>query len=76
VRSEDASAHSFCCLRQPIDPDSGGFDKCFYQYKETETAYTDDDCAYASNEIAINRNAPVVYLLNALEALSGKLLNQ
>ncbi|MDB5232283.1 MAG: cellulase [Chitinophagaceae bacterium] len=50
-------------------PNPGMQDKCFYKYKETETAYTDDDCAYASNEIAINWNAPAVYLLNAIEAL-------
>jgi endoglucanase len=33
-------------------------------------AYTDDDCSYASNEIAINWNAPAVYLFNALEKFS------
>jgi len=44
-------------------------DKCTYQFTEPETAYTDSDCSYASNEIAINWNAPVVYLLNAIEAL-------
>ncbi len=44
-------------------------DKCTYQFTEPETAYTDDDCSYASNEIAINWNAPVVYFLNAIEAL-------
>jgi endoglucanase len=33
----------------------------------------DDDCSYASNEIAINWNAPMVYLLNGLEFLfAGK----
>ena len=44
-------------------------DKCTYKFTEPETAYTDNDCSYASNEIAINWNAPVVYLLNAIEAL-------
>ncbi|MHA6247462.1 glycoside hydrolase family 9 protein [Pontibacter sp. CAU 1760] len=34
--------------------------------------YTDDDCSYASNEIAINWNAPFVYLVGALEALQSK----
>ena len=29
----------------------------------------DDVCAYASNEVAINWNAPLVYLGAALEAL-------
>ncbi|MEJ7739394.1 MAG: glycoside hydrolase family 9 protein [Chitinophagaceae bacterium] len=44
-------------------------DKCKYEFTEPETAYTDLDCSYASNEIAINWNAPVVYLANAIEAL-------
>ncbi len=44
-------------------------DKCAYLYFEPETAYADSDCAYASNEIAINWNAPLVYLSNAIEAL-------
>ena len=34
-----------------------------------ETAYLDSDRAYASNEIAINWNAPLVYLAGAVEAL-------
>jgi endoglucanase len=46
-------------------------DQCNYAFTETETAYTDDDCSYASNEIAINWNAPAVYLFNALEALKS-----
>jgi endoglucanase len=32
----------------------------------------DDVCSYASNEIAINWNAPFVYLAGALEALQLK----
>lgn len=50
-------------------PNKGMQDKCHYEFIETETAYADNDCAYASNEIAINWNAPLVYLTNALEAL-------
>ncbi len=50
-------------------PNPGRQDKCFYPYTEPETAYVDSDCAYASNEIAINWNAPLVYLANAIEAL-------
>jgi hypothetical protein len=34
-----------------------------------ETAYLDSDKAYASNEIAINWNAPLVYLAGAVEVL-------
>ncbi|WP_323521665.1 glycoside hydrolase family 9 protein [Mucilaginibacter sp. 10B2] len=34
-----------------------------------DEAYVDDDRAYAVNEVAINWNAPVAYLANAIEAL-------
>ena len=47
-------------------------DGCTYAHTERETAYTDDDCSYASNEIAINWNAPAAFLFNALEALLRK----
>ncbi len=50
-------------------PNPGRQDKCFYANTEIETSYTDDDCAYASNEIAINWNAPLVYVTNAINAL-------
>jgi endoglucanase len=53
-------------------PNPGMQDKCHYSFNEPETAYTDDVCAYACNEIAINWNAPAVYLFNAIEALSKK----
>lgn len=51
-------------------PNPGRQDRCKYEFTEPETAFTDDDCSYASNEIAINWNAPAVYLAAALEALS------
>jgi endoglucanase len=50
-------------------PNPGKQDKCVYAFSEPETAYSDTDCSYASNEIAINWNAPLVYLANAIEAL-------
>jgi len=50
-------------------PNPGMQDKCHYDFTEPETAYADIDCAYASNEIAINWNAALVYLANAIEAL-------
>ncbi len=50
-------------------PNPGMQDKCHYDFTEPETAYSDTDCAYASNEIAINWNAPLVYVANAIEAL-------
>jgi endoglucanase len=53
-------------------PNPGMQDKCQYEFTEPETAYSDNDCSYASNEIAINWNAPMVYLANAIEALKQK----
>lgn len=50
----------------------GKQDNCTYEFSEPETTYADIECSYASNEIAINWNAPLVYLLHAVEALSGK----
>ncbi len=53
-------------------PNPGRQDGCHYDFFEPETAYSDISCAYASNEIAINWNAPIVYLANAIEALQKK----
>jgi endoglucanase len=53
-------------------PNPGEQDHCHYDFHEPETAYVDSDCAYASNEIAINWNAPLVYLTNALEFLEDR----
>jgi endoglucanase len=50
-------------------PNPGQQDHCAYPFKEPETSYVDSDCAYAANEIAINWNAPMVYLTNAIRAL-------
>jgi endoglucanase len=54
-------------------PNPGMQDHCVYQFKEPETAYSDQSCSYASNEIAINWNAPLVYLANAMEALKYRM---
>ncbi len=50
-------------------PNPGRQDKSIYRFTEPETAYLDSSPAYASNEIAINWNAPLVYLANAIEAM-------
>ncbi|HEV9036002.1 MAG TPA: glycoside hydrolase family 9 protein [Puia sp.] len=50
-------------------PNGGRQDGQHYIYLEPETSYLDNDQAYASNEIAINWNAPLVYLSGGLEAL-------
>jgi endoglucanase len=52
-------------------PNPGRQDHQAYIYTEPETAYIDQSPAYASNEIAINWNAPLVYLAGALEALQA-----
>jgi endoglucanase len=52
-------------------PNPGRQDKQTYAYTEPETAYLDAAPAYASNEIAINWNAPLVYLAGAIEALQA-----
>lgn len=50
-------------------PNPGKQDKCpTYPSDLPDEAFTDDDCSYASNEICINWNAPLVYLLGAVEA--------
>lgn len=43
-----------------------------YTSKIPDESYTDDTCSYASNEVAINWNAPLVYLTFALELLMNE----
>jgi endoglucanase len=51
-------------------PNPGQQDKCkTYPSQIPDESYTDAVCSYASNEIAINWNAPAAYLAGALEAL-------
>lgn len=49
-------------------PNPGRQDGCNYPTLIPNEAYLDDVCSYSTNEIAINWNAPLVYLLAALEA--------
>ncbi|MDR2533433.1 MAG: glycoside hydrolase family 9 protein [Tannerellaceae bacterium] len=44
-------------------------DSQYYEFVEPETTFADVVGSYASNEIAINWNAPAAYLFNAVEAL-------
>lgn len=53
-------------------PNPGKQDGCKYEFSDPEITYSNSDCSYASNEIAINWNAPIMYLANAIEALKGK----
>jgi len=47
-------------------------DRLKYESTEPELSYLDAVASYASNEIAINWNAPLVYVANALECLQKK----
>ncbi|PVD53705.1 cellulase [Terrimonas sp.] len=47
----------------------GKQDKCYYPFTAVETSYTDEECSYASNEIAINWNAPLVYVAGGINVL-------
>ena len=53
-------------------PNPGMQDGCKYPFTDPERAFVDVMESYASNEIAINWNAPAVYLLNAVEAEKAK----
>lgn len=53
-------------------PNPGKQDKCpGYLSDAPDECFIDDACSYASNEIAINWNAPMVYLAVAIEALQS-----
>ncbi|MDT0644119.1 glycoside hydrolase family 9 protein [Zunongwangia sp. F363] len=54
----------------PGQQDKGGCENLYTEkHQYPATSYIDESCSYASNEIAINWNAPFVYLANAIEAL-------
>lgn len=44
-------------------PHTGRQDRCDYKGTHAATTYADVECSYATNEIAINWNAPLVYML-------------
>ena len=50
-------------------PNNEKRDRGRYPNTDPETSYVDSDDAYASNEVAIDWNASMVYLVNALEAM-------
>lgn len=51
-------------------PNPGQQDGCTYKSSFADESYSDENCSYASNEIAINWNAPFAYLTNSLEAIN------
>lgn len=42
-----------------------------YRTGQASTSYTDNRCSYATNEVAINWNAPLAYLAGSIEALNA-----
>lgn len=57
-------------------PNPGQQDNCFgYPSKVADKSYVDSDCSYAANEVAINWNAPLVYLATSIEILQKDLTN-
>lgn len=42
-----------------------------YRTQYPATSYVDNNCSYATNEVAINWNAPLAYLVGAVEALNA-----
>ncbi|WP_405340621.1 glycoside hydrolase family 9 protein [Fibrobacter sp.] len=42
-----------------------------YRTGNAATSYIDNNCSYATNEVAINWNAPFAYLAGAIEAMSN-----
>jgi endoglucanase len=53
-------------------PNPGRQDGCTYPSTLPARAYVDSWCSYASNEVAINWNAPLAYLSLAVEAIMSK----
>jgi endoglucanase len=50
-------------------PHSGWEDKCVYPSKYPAKSYLDEWCSYSTNEVAINWNAALVYVLAAVQSL-------
>lgn len=53
-------------------PNPAQQDGCDYPSKVADQSYSDHVCSYASNEIAINWNAPLAYLVNGLDAIESQ----
>lgn len=53
-------------------PQPGKQDRCQYPSDLPAKTYLDDYCSYSTNEVAINWNAPLIYLTGAVDYFSGK----
>ena len=60
--------------KQDIDLDGSQHWKCpnYAAADKPALAYLDDRCSYATNEVAINWNAPLAFLTGALQAIYNK----
>ena len=56
-------------------PHSGQQDGCTYPSNLPAKSYIDDWCSYSTNEVAINWNAPLVYLVGAIESIIAEKTN-
>lgn len=48
-------------------------DGCSYPNKFAASSYSDSSCSYSTNEVTINWNAPLVYIINALQYYQNEL---
>ena len=53
-------------------PQPGQQDSCEYPSDLPATTFLDHWCSYSTNEVAINWNAPLVYLIGAIDYFSGR----
>ncbi len=53
------------------NPDDAAWKCATYSKPQPALSYVDNNCSYASNEVAINWNAPLAYLAGAIEALNA-----
>lgn len=50
-------------------PHVNGGDSCTYEYKAYALTYSDSECSYSTNEVAINWNSSISFAANELNAL-------
>ena len=53
-------------------PQPGQQDKCSYPSDFAAKSFSDTWCSYASNEVTINWNAPMLYAINALQSYQNQ----
>ncbi|MBX9807496.1 MAG: glycoside hydrolase family 9 protein [Flavobacteriaceae bacterium] len=56
-------------------PNAVAIDGCVYPNNYAASSYSDSNCSYSTNEVAINWNAPLVYIINALQFYQNQSLS-